>query len=232
MLHLDWLKTLSFLEKEYGPRDIFARHFFATLPPAPIVANLRQIPTEDEWKKLVEQSTQEGFYKKIQEKPFNFKLHWVPLKRARVECKWQMLRANKLCIGAGVGHLPCKNQINPKECEECTKTYLRQYEKGLDVDLSVEIIRFVVYHGAAVHTIIIAAGDGDYKKAAEYIRTESGKEVQIVSWSDALAKDLRDLGTQPVAILDDLWEKLCYITTEKDVKEIPVSALEPEAIPL
>lgn len=227
VLRIDWSKLLEFLEHKFGERDIFARHFFASIPPRGDVEKLDRRPTEEEWQDLIRQSAQSGFYRAIQEKDCGgFELHPIPLRRADVFCRRLIRPAIKRCLEASGGKLECTAQIDLDECKKCTKTYLKTWEKGLDVALSVELVRFVTSSNP-LDTVIIAAGDGDYKEAARYARTERGKNVQIVSWASALAADLEEVANKPTVILEECWDVLCFRRAYREVRdEVPVEVAE------
>lgn len=226
VLRINWSKLLDFLEHKFGERDIFARHFFASIPPRGDVEKLDRYPTEEEWQEIIRQSAQSEFYRTIQARPYNFQLHPIPLRRANVFCHRLIRPAIKKCLEASGGKLECSARVDLAECKKCTKTYLKTWEKGLDVALSVELARFVA-NSSAVETVIIAAGDGDYKEAARYARRERGKNIQIVSWASALSSDLDKIANKPTVILEELWEVLCFTKAYKEVKgEVPVEVAE------
>jgi len=227
-LRLNWGRLLKFLEGQFGGRDIFARHFFASIPPAVAVERLTRRPTEEEWQELIRRSEQRGFYRAIQERSCGgFQLHPIPLKLADVRCRGLMRSAFYRCEKASGGQLVCGAQIDPDTCSNCTKRLLKKFEKGLDVALSVEIVRFVATMGRALDTVIIAGGDGDYTQAASFARREAGKEIQIVSWRRPLAKSLAEVATQDPVILDDHWRDLCFVKPRREVEdEVPVEVAE------
>lgn len=228
VLRLNWANLLEFLEGQFGDRDIFARHFFASIPPAVAVEKLTGRPSEEEWQELIRRSAQSGFYRAIQERPCGgFDLHPIPLKLADVFCRGLMRSAAYRCTESWGGQMECGARVDVDTCFDCTKKFLKKYEKGLDVALSVEIVRFVAAMGRTLDTVIIAAGDGDYSEAASYARREAGKEIQIVSWRRPLAKSLAELATQRSVILDDHWEDSCFHKPRREVEdEIPVEVAE------
>ena len=226
VLRIDWSKLLKFLEHKFGERDIFARHFFASIPPRGDVEGLHRYPTEEEWQEIIRQSAQSEFYRTIQRSPYNFQLHPIPLRRADVFCRKLMRPAVHKCLQASAGEWQCTAGVDLDECKTCTKKYLKTWEKGLDVALSVELVKCVI-SSSALETVIIAAGDGDYKEAAKYARQEHGKNVQIVSWASALASDLEEVANQDTVILEECWQILCFPRAYKEVRdEVPVEVAE------
>jgi hypothetical protein len=225
-LRIKWDSLIRILESQDSGLDIFARHFFASLPPAANVSKLRHRPTEDEWEKLVRESAQTGFYKIIQDPPFNFTLHAVPLRFAEVRCGIRMRQAYYKCLNAYDGKLQCKLSLDPDECYGCEKSFLFKYEKGVDVALAAELVIFGAMKAVGFQRIILVAGDGDYKEAIRYLRRDLGKDVQIVSWKAALSKELVKLKNKDTIILDDHWEELCERRRKPPLEEAP--AIEEE----
>lgn len=228
-LRMNWLKLIEFLEKQNGGVDVYARHFFCSLPPAADINQLRHRPTEEEWEKLVKSSSQSGFYKVIQNPPFNFRLHGIGLRLADVLCRIRIKQAYRKCLNAQDGNIKCSLRLNLDECYKCEKHFLFKYEKGVDVALATELLLFGTVKGANLDRIILVAGDGDYKEAARHIRNEVGKDFQIVSWKKALSRDLSKIGNQPTIILDDHWEELCEIRTRPPLEEAPAGAVIDDA---
>lgn len=226
VLRISWRTLLEFLEHEFGDRDIFARHFFASIPPRGDVEKLDRYPTEEEWQEIIRQSAQSEFYRTIQARPCSFQLHPIPLRRAYALCRRVMRPAVKKCLEASGDEWQCGAKVDLNECKTCTRKYLKTWEKGLDVALSVELMKLVT-SSSALETVIIAAGDGDYKEAARYARQERGKDIQIVSWASALATDLEEVANKPTVILEERWEVLCFRTAYRDVRdEVPVEVAE------
>jgi len=222
-LRVRWDKLIAVLESQNGGLDIYARHFFASLPPAAHVRRLKHRPTEGQWDEMVKKSAQSGFYKVIQDPPFNFTLHGVPLRFAEVKCRLKMRQAYFKCLNAGGGKLRCSTAVNPDECYRCNKQFLHKYEKGVDVALASQLVIFGGIKGAGLNRVILVAGDGDYREAVRFVRQEVGKDVQIVSWRTALSKELEKLANKPIIVLDDIWEKVCEIRKKPPLDEIPAS---------
>ena len=223
-LRIRWNNLIEMLESQDGGVDIFARHFFASLPPAADVSKLRHRPTEDEWQELVRKSAQTGFYKLIQEPPYNFTLHAVPLRFAEVKCRIRMRQAYYKCLAAHSGELGCKLCLDPDECYNCEKQFLFKYEKGVDVALAAQLVIFGGTTRATVlDRVILVAGDGDYKEATRFIRQEVGKDIQIVSWRRALSGDLEKLANKKTLILDEHWQSLCEVRKKLPLDEIPAT---------
>jgi len=65
-IRINWEKLVNFLENQDEGLDIFARHFFASIPAASEVGRLRRRPTDEEWDDLVRNSLQNPFFKTIQ----------------------------------------------------------------------------------------------------------------------------------------------------------------------
>jgi uncharacterized LabA/DUF88 family protein len=169
----------------------------------------------------VKKSAQTGFYKAIQNPPFNFTLHAIPLKFAMVNCRNKIKQAYYRCRDAQGGTITCSLRLSTNECYQCKNKFLFKYEKGVDVALSAHMILFVTKSGLNLNRVILVAGDGDYKEAARYVRQEMGKDLQIVSWKRALSKDLEKIANKEAIILDDYWHELCEIRTKPPIDEMP-----------
>lgn len=220
-LRMRWEELIKMLENQNDGIDLFARHFFASLPPAADVSKLHKRPTEKEWEQMIKKSAQSGFYRVIQNPPFNFTLHAVPLKFAMVNCRNKIKQAYYRCRDAQEGKIVCSLKLSPDKCYSCKHKFLFKYEKGVDVALSAQMILFITRSNVHLERVILVAGDGDYKEAARYIRQEVGKDLQIVSWRWALSKDLEKLGNKPNIILDDYWKRLCEIRKKPPIEEAP-----------
>jgi hypothetical protein len=218
-----WEKVIEMLESQNGGLDVYARHFFASLPPAADVSRLKRRPTEEEWEKMVKKSAQSGFYKVIQNPPFNFTLHGIPLRFREMWCGGRMRSAYFRCIEAHAGSLVCGLKLDPEECYNCNKRFLFKFEKGVDVALAAELVIFGGVRETGLDRIILVAGDGDYKEAIRFVRRVVGKDVQIVSWGRPLSADLAKLANKPSIILDDYWRELCEIRTKPPLEEIPAT---------
>lgn len=210
------------LEGQNGGLDIFARHFFASLPPAANVTYMKTRPTEEQWADLVKKSAQSGFYKAIQNPPFNFTVHAVPLKFAMVNWRNKIKQAYYRCCDSSKDRKrTCSLNLSLDECYKCKNKFLFKYEKGVDVALPAQMILFVTRNLSNLHRVILVAGDGDYKESARYIRQEAGKDLQIVSWRQSLSRDLEKLANKEIIMLDDHWEKLCEMRTKPSLEEAP-----------
>ena len=227
-LRVRWDKLLHHLEQQDAGIDIYARHFFASLPPAADVSQLKHRPTEEEWADLVKRSAQSGFYKAIQDPPHNFTLHAVPLRFADIYCKNKIKQAYKNCSDAQGGHVNCKLVIDADECYNCKHKFLFKYEKGVDVSLAVQLVLFGGLKGSNLDRIILVAGDGDYLEALRYVRRDVGKDVQIVTWRRALSRELAKIANKPILFLDDYWQKLCEKKATPPLDESPAD-IEPES---
>lgn len=222
-LRIRWDRLISNLEAQDGGLDIFARHFFASLPPAADVSRLDRRPTEEEWEQMVKDSAQSGFYKLIQSPPFNFTLHGVPLRFAEVGCRSRMRQAYFKCLAAHKGNLECDLQLDPQQCFDCKKRFLHKYEKGVDVALAAQLVIFASSRSSSVDRIILVAGDGDYQEATRFCRQDLGKDVQLVSWQRALSKELVKLANKNSVLLDDIWQSVCETRTKPPLDEIPAA---------
>lgn len=222
-LRMRWEKLIEKLESQDGGLDIYARHFFASLPPAADVSKLKHRPTEEEWEEMVKKSAQTGFYKVIQDPPFAFTLHAVPLRFTEIRCGRRMRHAYYKCLDAQGGELQCKLSLDPEECHDCKRRFLFKYEKGVDVALAAELVIFGGVRATRLDRIILVAGDGDYKEAVRFVRQNVGRDIQIVSWRRALSKELEKLSNKPTIFLDEFWKSLCEVREKPPLEEIPAA---------
>ena len=225
-LRIRWDKLVKKLEGQNGGTDIFARHFFASLPPAADVTKLPKRPTQKEWEALVKTSAQTGFYKAIQSPPLNFTLHGIPLRFAEVYCRRRIKSAYYKCRDAQCGEIKCSLRLDTDECYNCKRTFLFKFEKGVDVGLAVSLVIFAGTSAANLDQVMIVAGDGDFKDAAQYVRRQLGKDLQIISWRKALSRELKQIANKPVFFLDDHWEDLCEIRRMAPLDEIPAADVD------
>jgi hypothetical protein len=220
-LRVRWDMLLNILEEQNNGIDIYARHFFASLPPAADVSRLTHRPTDEEWQELIKRSAQSGFFKVIQNPPYNFKLHGIPLRFADIYCKSRIKQAYYKCQNAQNGEIKCKLYLNIDECNNCKNKFLFKYEKGVDVALAVELVIFGGLKGSGLDRVILVGGDGDYQEALKYVRHDVGKDVQIVTWRKALSRDLAKISNKPIIYLDDYWEKICELKKTPPLDESP-----------
>lgn len=222
-LRMRWEKLIEMLETQNGGVDIFARHFFASLPPAADVSKLKRRPTEEQWQDMVKKSAQSGFYKVIQDPPFRFTLHGVPLRFAEVKCRNKMRQAYFKCLDAQQGEIKCSLVLDPDQCYNCSHSFLFKYEKGVDVALAAHLVIFGGVKATNLNRIILVAGDGDYKEALKFVRQEIGKDIQVVSWRKSLSSDLQKLANKPTIYLDEHWKSICEIREKPPLEEIPAT---------
>lgn len=219
-LRIKWGNLLKALEAQNGGLDIYARHFFASLPPAADVSGLKTRPTEQQWAQMVKESAQSGFYKVVQNPPLNFTLHGIPLRFKEVHCRERMRYAYSKCIDSYGGKLQCGVVMDPETCYACDKLFLYKYEKGVDVALAAQLV-IIGGQSSGLDRIILMAGDGDYKQALHYVRRDVGRDVQLVSWRRPLSGELRKLANKAALILDDHWKELCEVRAKPPLDEMP-----------
>ena len=84
----------------------------------------------------------------------------------------------------------------------------KKKEKGIDIWLSTDLIKFASEN--KYDTALILAGDGDYIPSIELIISE-GKKIELWSWKHALSGDLKRLLLQnnnTVKYIDDIIDKI------------------------
>ncbi|MGC8506494.1 MAG: NYN domain-containing protein [Thermoplasmata archaeon] len=77
-------------------------------------------------------------------------------------------------------------------------------EKGLDIALATDFIS-LAWEGA-FDTAVIVSGDSDYMEAVRRVK-QKGRRVEIASFRNSLAAEMRTVGDRTV-ILDDILERI------------------------
>ena len=77
-------------------------------------------------------------------------------------------------------------------------------EKGIDIALATDLIS-LAWEGA-FNTAVIVSGDSDFLDAVRRVK-QKGRKVEIASFRNSLAADMRTVGDRTV-ILDDILERV------------------------
>ena len=75
-----------------------------------------------------------------------------------------------------------------------------KFEKGIDVALATDFISLAWENG--FDTAVIVSGDSDYVDAVKRVK-QKGKKVEIASFKNSMASDMRTLGDKTI-ILDNI----------------------------
>lgn len=172
---------------------------------------------------MVKKSAQSGFYRVIQNPPFNFTLHAVPLRFAEIGCRNRMRQAYYKCLDAYEWSLQCDLKLDPEQCRTCEKTFLLKYEKGVDVALAAQLVIFGSSRITSFDRVILVAGNGDYQEATRFCRQELGKDLQLVCWRRSPSKELQKLANKDTVFLDDIWQSVFEIRAKPPLEQTPAA---------
>lgn len=200
------LENLIGLLEEQGV-DLFARHFFATVPPLAYLNRLQRLPTDAEWEEMVSKAVQNGFFKIIQGPPFNFQLHAVPVKLYEVPCGSELRRAWYRCQDAA-GEDGCGQKLDLDYCAECRERYLIKEEKGVDATLAAQLAFFAA-RTPRLEQVTLVAGKEEYAGIVRFLRRELGLDVRVACWRRVLSGSLEREANLPSLILDGQWKTVC-----------------------
>ncbi|MGD0901538.1 MAG: NYN domain-containing protein [Terracidiphilus sp.] len=90
-------------------------------------------------------------------------------------------------------------------CMHCNQATSRQVQKGVDVGIATLILKLASQN--QYDRLILAAGDGDFEDAIDYVKSELHKEVWIVGFHDSVSADLQSYADQ-VIWLNDHWKSI------------------------
>lgn len=86
-------------------------------------------------------------------------------------------------------------------CNNCGNQFDREVQKGVDVGIATLIVKLAAQN--AYERLILAAGDGDFEDAIDYVKSEMHKEVWICGSQSNLSADLQSYADN-VVWLEDL----------------------------
>lgn len=86
----------------------------------------------------------------------------------------------------------------PAMCPHCSTEFVRPRQKGVDVDIVTQALTLVDRYD----TLILSAGDGDFKDALEHIRNTRNKRLELVAFRGTVSADLQAL-SDGIRWLDD-----------------------------
>lgn len=106
-------------------------------------------------------------------------------------------------LGFQLHFLPLKDK--PRKCPHCTRTYFEPEQKGVDVSITVSMLKLA--YSNAYDQAILCTGDGDFAPLATFLRDSLGKRVIVIGWEGGVAPVLRDSAYRTV-ILNKFSEEL------------------------
>ena len=91
----------------------------------------------------------------------------------------------------------------PVQCPDCGGSFHRLRQKGVDVDIVTLALTLVDRY----ETLVLSAGDGDFKDALEHIRNVRNKRLELVAFRGTVSADLQALADE-IHWLDDGLEEI------------------------
>jgi len=95
-------------------------------------------------------------------------------------------------------------KLRKTKCEKCHHEKTIKIEKGIDANLSIDLLWYAIQN--AYDIAIIISGDTDYIPAIEKVRL-LGKRVELWSFKDSLGADLKKK-VDKINYLDDIVDKI------------------------
>lgn len=87
------------------------------------------------------------------------------------------------------------------QCTHCGQSFEREVQKGVDVGIATLIVKLAARN--AYERLILAAGDGDFEDAIDYVKSDLHKEVWLCGSQANLSADLQSYADR-VIWLEDL----------------------------
>ena len=91
------------------------------------------------------------------------------------------------------------------QCPKCGTAFERQVQKGVDVGIATLIIKLATQN--LYDRLLLAAGDGDFEDAINYVKSELHKEIWICGFGKSVSVDLQSYADK-VIWLDAIWSKI------------------------
>jgi uncharacterized LabA/DUF88 family protein len=73
------------------------------------------------------------------------------------------------------------------EIPRCAQNISRDVQKGVDVGIATPILKLAAQ--GQYDRLVLAAGDGDFEDAIDYVKSELHKEVWIARFHDSVSAD-------------------------------------------
>lgn len=90
-------------------------------------------------------------------------------------------------------------------CSNCSTEFDRQVQKGVDVGIATLTLKLAAQD--QYERLILAAGDGDFEDAINYVKSELHKEIWLSGFANSMSSDLQSY-TDKVIWLDDIWDDI------------------------
>ncbi len=90
-------------------------------------------------------------------------------------------------------------------CHGCNQLTVKKVQKGVDVGIATLILKLASQ--GQYDRLVLAAGDGDFEDAIDYVKSELHKEIWIVGFQDSVSADLQSYADR-VIWLSDHWKSI------------------------
>lgn len=90
-------------------------------------------------------------------------------------------------------------------CQNCGKSIMKSIQKGVDVGIATLLLKLAFQD--QYDRVILAAGDGDYEDAIEYVKSDLHKEIWISGFDGSVSADLQSYADR-VIWLNDSWDQI------------------------
>lgn len=87
-------------------------------------------------------------------------------------------------------------------CPSCATEFSRQVQNGVDVGIATLILKLATQN--QYDRLILAAGDGDFEDAIDYVKSELHKEIWIMGFAESVSSDLQSYADR-VIWLQNYW---------------------------
>ena len=85
-----------------------------------------------------------------------------------------------------------------RTCPECDASYEELEQKGVDVSLTVSMLKLAYSH--AFDQALLCTGDGDFAPLVSFIRDALGKRVIVLGWANGVSPSLRDSAYKTITL--------------------------------
>lgn len=89
-------------------------------------------------------------------------------------------------------------------CPRCATEFGRAVQKGVDVGIATLILKRATQN--QYDRLLLAAGDGDFEDAIDYVKSELHKEIWILGFDGSVSSDLQSYADR-VIWLDEHWDE-------------------------
>jgi len=116
------------------------------------------------------------------------------------QCNFHTFLRNQLAFQLHFSELKMKRRT----CPECRAVYEEFEQKGVDVSMTVSMLKLA--HSHAYDQALLCTGDGDFAPLVSFIRDALGKRVIILGWANGVSPALRDSAYKTITLNEYLAE--------------------------